>query len=125
MKRIAMRSVAIWILVLLLLGGLGFFLVEYVMYSDQWVLAQGSPHIYKGDNINTGKVLSRDGILLLDNTDGRRYGADEELRTSMIHWLGDRYGYISAPAWQPMQRKWRALICSRVFIPARRAAQPP
>ena len=98
MKRIAMRSVTIWILVLLLLGGLGFFLVEYVMYSDQWVLAQGSPHIYKGDNINTGKVLDRDGVLLLDTTDGRTYGATTELRSSMIHWLGDRYGYISAPA---------------------------
>lgn len=98
MKRIAMRSVTIWILVLLLLGGLGFFLVEYVMYSDQWVLAQGSPHIYKGDNINTGKVVSQDGVLLLDNTNGRSYSANEELRSSMIHWLGDRYGYISAPA---------------------------
>lgn len=98
MKRIAMRSVAIWILVLLLLGGLGFFLVEYVMYSDQWVLSQGSPHIYKGDNIATGKVLDRDGILLLDTSDKRTYGATKELRSSMIHWLGDRYGYISAPA---------------------------
>lgn len=98
MKRIAMRSVAIWILVLLLLGGLGFFLVEYVMYSDQWVLAKGSPHIYKGDNINTGKVLDREGVLLMDNTGSRSYGATGELRSSMIHWLGDRYGYISAPA---------------------------
>lgn len=98
MKRIAMRSVTIWILVLLLLGGLGFFLVEYVMYSDQWVLAQGSPHIYKGDNINTGKVVDRGGVLLLDTTNGRTYGATKELRSSMIHWLGDRYGYISAPA---------------------------
>ena len=98
MKRIAMRSMAIWVLILLLLGGLGFFLVEYVMYSDQWVLAKGSPHIYKGDNINTGKVLDREGVLLLDTTDGRSYGATKELRSSMIHWLGDRYGYISAPA---------------------------
>lgn len=98
MKRIAMRSVTIWILVLLLLGGLGFFLVEYVMYSDQWVLAQGSPHIYKGDNINTGKVVDREGVLLLDTADGRTYGETKELRSSMIHWLGDRYGYISAPA---------------------------
>ena len=98
MKRIAMRSVAIWVLILLLLGGLGFFLVEYIMYSDQWVLAQGSPHIYKGDNINTGKVLDREGILLLDTTDGRSYATTKELRSSVIHWLGDRLGFISAPA---------------------------
>lgn len=98
MKRIAMRSVTIWILVLVLLGGLGFFLVEYAMYSDDWVLSQGSPHIYKGDNINTGKVLDRDGMLLLDTSGNRTYGGTKELKSSMIHWLGDRYGYISAPA---------------------------
>lgn len=98
MKRIAMRSVTIWILVLLLLGGLGFFMMEYVMYSDQWVLSQGSPHIYKGDNINTGVVVDRDGVILLDNTGERTYSSSKELRSSMIHWLGDRYGYISAPA---------------------------
>lgn len=98
MRRIAMRSITIWILILLLLGGVGFFLVEYVMYSDQWVLAQGSPHIYKGDNIATGKVLDRDGVLLLDTTDERTYASTKELRSATIHWLGDRYGYISAPA---------------------------
>ena len=98
MKRVAMRSVTIWILVLFLLGGLGFFLVEYVLHSNEWVLSQGSPHIYKGDNINTGKVVDREGILLLDNTGDRTYSENKELRSSMIHWLGDRYGYISAPA---------------------------
>lgn len=98
MKRVAMRSVTIWILVLLLLGGLVFFLGEYVLHSKEWVLSQGSPHIYKGDNINTGKVVDRDGILLLDNTGDRTYSDNQELRSSMIHWLGDRYGYISAPA---------------------------
>ena len=98
MRRIAMRSVTIWILILLLLGGLGFFLVEYVMYSDQWVLSQGSPHIYKGDNIATGVVLDRDGVVLLDTSGDRTYASTKELRSATIHWLGDRYGYISAPA---------------------------
>ena len=99
MKRIAMRSLTIWLLVLLLLGGLGFFLVEYVMHSKQWVMSQGSPHIYKGDKTTAnGVFLDREGILLLDTTNGRTYGATEQLRSSTIHWLGDRYGYISAPA---------------------------
>lgn len=98
MRRIAMRSITIWILILLLLGGLGFFLVEYVMYGDQWVLSQGSPHIYKGDNIATGVVLDREGVVLLDTSEGRTYAATKELRSATIHWLGDRYGYISAPA---------------------------
>lgn len=98
MKRIAMRSVAVWLLVLALLGGLGFFVVEYVLYGDQWVLSQGSPHIYNGDNINTGVVVDREGILLLDTSGNRTYSATKELRSAMVHWMGDRYGYISAPA---------------------------
>lgn len=98
MKRIALRSFTIWLLVLVLLGGLGFFIVEYVLYSDQWVLSQGSPHIYNGDNIDTGVVVDREGVQLLDTSGNRTYSATKELRESMIHWLGDRYGYISAPA---------------------------
>ncbi len=98
MKRIALRSATIWILVLVLLGGLGFFLFEYFMYGDQWVISQGSPHIYSGENIDTGIVLDRDGILLLDTSDNRTYSATKELRASMVHWLGDRNGSVSAPA---------------------------
>ena len=98
MKRIAMRSFAIWLLVLTLLGGIGFFLVEYLIYGDEWVLSQGSPHIYNGDNINTGVVVDREGILLLDTSGNRTYSATQELRSATVHWMGDRYGYISAPA---------------------------
>lgn len=98
MKRIAMRSAVIWALILLLLGGLVFFLVEYFMYSDQWVLSAGSPHVYNGGNINTGVIVDREGYLLLDTTQDRAYSTSKELRSSMIHWLGDRYGFISAPA---------------------------
>lgn len=98
MNRIAMRTVAIWVLMAILLGGIAFFLVEYFMYGDQWVMTQGSPHIYSGNNINTGTIVDRDGVLLMDTSEDRTYGATKELRLSMVHWLGDRYGYISAPA---------------------------
>ena len=98
MKRIAIRSGAIWLLVLVLVGGLSFFLFEYLAYGNQWVISPGSPHIYNGDNINTGVVVDRDGVLLLDTSGNRTYSQDPELRKAMIHWLGDRDGYISAPA---------------------------
>lgn len=98
MKRIAMRTAVIWALIVALLGGVVFFLVEYFMKADQWVLSQGSPHIYNGDNINTGIVVDREGYLLLDTSGDRTYSTSSELRSAMIHWLGDRYGYISSPA---------------------------
>ena len=35
--------------------------------------------------------------MLLDTTSGREYAQDGQLRASMVHWLGDREGNISAP----------------------------
>ena len=81
-----------------LLGGIVFFLAEYFLYGDQWVMTQGSPHVYNGNNIDTGTIVDREGVLLLDTSENRCYGATKEIRQSMVHWLGDRYGYISAPA---------------------------
>ena len=98
MDRIARRSSAIILLVVLLLGGLGFFVAEYFLKADKWVMTQGSPHVYNGSNIGCGIVTDRDGVLLLDTNDGRVYASDASLRASTLHWLGDRYGYISAPA---------------------------
>lgn len=103
MKRIAIRSMAVWVLILSLLGGMGFFLVEYTINKDRWVVSQGGAQINQSNQINkvnaihTGKVLSREGVLLLDIGEKRTYAGTQELRASMIHWLGDRYGNISAP----------------------------
>lgn len=103
MKRIAIRSMAVWVLILSLLGGMGFFLAEYTMNKDQWLGSQGSsqvnqsPQSIQVDAIHTGKVVDRDGVLLLDIVGKKKiYSGPEELRTSVIHWLGDRQGNISA-----------------------------
>ena len=98
MNRIARRTAAIWVLLALLLGGLAFFLIEYFLHSDEWVLTPGSPHLYSGTNINTGVITDRDGTVLLDTSGNRTYATTKEVRASMVHWLGDRHGYISAPA---------------------------
>lgn len=98
MNRIARRSITILILAGVLLGGVGFFLVEYFIHADDWVMHAGSPHVYSGPNIGCGVVTDRNGILLLDMNGSRTYAVTRELRQSTLHWLGDRYGYISAPA---------------------------
>ena len=98
MNRIARRSMVTLVLVLFLAGGFGFFLVEYFTKSSDWVIHAGSPHVYNGGNIGCGVIVDRDGALLLDTTDGRTYSNSEQLRKATIHWVGDRYGNISAPA---------------------------
>ena len=51
MNRIASRATALFLVCALLLGGFVFFLVEYLVKAEDWVLFPGSPHIYTGGNI--------------------------------------------------------------------------
>lgn len=98
MNRITRRASALLLLVLALVGGLGFFVFEYFTKADQWVVSAGSPHIYNSSNIGCGQVYDRNGELLLDITESRTYASDETVRLATLHWLGDRKGSISAPA---------------------------
>lgn len=98
MNRIMGRARVLLILILVLALGVGFFLGEYLVYGDNWILFAGSPHIYNAGNIGCGTITDRDGILMLDLTGGRTYSQNALLRSATIHWLGDRQGNISAPA---------------------------
>jgi len=98
MNRIATRVWALLLFVTVLLGGFGFFLSEYFTKGSDWVVVPGSPHVYNGENIGCGVVVDRDSTLLVDLNDGRVYSNIEDLRRATVHWIGDRYGSISAPA---------------------------
>lgn len=98
MNRVTRRASAVLLLVLVLVGGLFFFIYEYFTKADQWVVSAGSPHIYNSSNIGCGQVYDRSGTLLLDITEKRTYASDKSVRLSTLHWLGDRNGSISAPA---------------------------
>ena len=98
MNRVAKRSTIALVLAVILLGGMCLFLVEYVMNAEDWVVHEGNPHVYTGVNIGCGTITDRSGQVLMSATDKRIYADDAAVRKATIHWLGDRYGYISAPA---------------------------
>ena len=98
MDKVMKRARIVIVLVLVLTLGLGFFLGEYLIKSDSWIMFPGSPHIYNAGNIGCGVIADRDGNLLLDLKNGRTYASNVPLKRSVIHWLGDRGGRISAPA---------------------------
>lgn len=98
MNRVTRRAASLFVLVLLLVGGLCFFLYEYATQASTWVVSAGSPHVYNSTNIGCGQVVDRSGTLLLDITEKRTYAEDLNVRKSTLHWLGDRKGQISAPA---------------------------
>lgn len=98
MNRVRNRAWIMMLFLLVLLGGMCFFLLEYTMKAPQWVTFRGSPHVYQGTSAVAGTVLDRDGTVLMDTGESRKYAENLTLRQSMLHWLGDRQGNISAPA---------------------------
>lgn len=98
MNRIAKRSFTVTLLVLLLMGGFIFFLVEYAMNASQWAVSDNSPHVYDDDSYQSGTVYDRDGNILLDRGSSWTYSADEQIRKATLHWIGDRQGNIQLPA---------------------------
>ncbi len=99
MNRIAGRAWSLLLIVSILLGGLGFFLYEYKMYSENWVLHTGNPHVYQGSQqtLASGTVVDRHGNFLLNLADKRSYSSNAAWRMATLHWLGDRAGNIHAP----------------------------
>ena len=97
MKKVSARAFFALLLAGILLAGTIGFVISYFMNAGKWVTFSGSPHVYTGTNLNSGIVTDRDGTLLLDSTDGRVYSDNVATRTSTMHLLGDRYGYVYAP----------------------------
>ena len=94
MKKISGRAVVTTLLSLLVLIGLGLFVVQYILEAPAWVTFQGSPHVYSGGNISAGTIVDRQGVTVLTN--GREYAGDEMIRKATMHLLGDKHGYIEA-----------------------------
>ena len=97
MNKVVKRAAAMLILVAILAGGMIFFVVDYILNSKDWVLSSGSPHVYTDYSSVCGVITDRTGTVLMDTSDGRVYTLDALLRSSVIHWLGDRRGNISVP----------------------------
>ena len=98
MNRVTKRTWLMGLFIGILLGGMLFFLWEYITEADEWVSFSGSPHVYNNTNIGCGTVTDRSGKTLLDLTEERSYAEDAATRKSTLHWLGDRNGFINASA---------------------------
>ena len=98
MHRVTKRTWVMYVFLLVLLLGMGFFLWEYMTQAQRWVAATGSPHLYNNSNIGCGTITDRSGTVLLDISTSRSYAEDSVTRESTLHWLGDRKGFISASA---------------------------
>ena len=98
MNRVTKRTWLMGLFVLILMGGMVFFLADYWSHAAQWISAPGSPHVSNHSNIGVGTITDRFGTVLLDMGAERIYSPSETTRKSTLHWVGDRQGKISAGA---------------------------
>ena len=97
MNRVIGRSAILMILVIALAAGCFVFAGEFFFYSKDWVMTEGSPHIYTDFSSVCGQITDRNGFVLLETENGRVYSSDPLVNRTMIHWLGDKDGFIYAP----------------------------
>ena len=97
MNRVSKRAWALVVLIAVLLGGLGFFLGEYLIHASAWVSHTASPHLFGSSGVGTGTVVDRNGTTLLTMGSSDEYAESAAVRKSTLHWLGDREGKITAP----------------------------
>jgi len=97
-NRVTKRTWLMSLFVLILVGGMVFFLVDYWRNAATWVSSPGSPHVFRHANLGVGTVTDRSGTILLDLSGDRTYAESALTRKSTLHWLGDRKGNIHASA---------------------------
>lgn len=95
MNKLAKRAWFTLALAGVLAMGLVVIIVRYFTQAQDWVTFQNSPHVYQSGVMDSGRIVDRDGVLLLDASHGRDYASDYALRCAMLHLLGDTQGNIS------------------------------
>lgn len=97
MNKIAHRTYFALLLAIALIVGLVTFTVRYALHAEQWVGFTGSPHLYTDGQLDADlTLLDRSGEMVYSSDDGGTYADGPLGRSSMLHLLGDREGWIAS-----------------------------
>lgn len=96
MKTTGKRSAFLLFFLLIFVGGLCFFLFEYLTDGGKWAMQPYNAHLSGTSTTANGSVVDRHGLKLLTTQDGKRtYSDDETVRKSTLHLVGDSAGNIA------------------------------
>ena len=97
MKTVGFRSIVLYLLLLVFVGGLGYFTFNLVLHGSQWAMQPYNGHLYADDTtVEMGQIKDRNGNLLAYTENGERiYSDSQAVRLSLLHTVGDPYSNIS------------------------------
>lgn len=99
MKKLEKRAIICLTLAAILFMGVGVFVYRFVAHGDQWATFYANQHIYSEGQLAQGRVYDRNGVLLVENSEGKvKYNDDEGIRTATVHAVGDKNGNIATAA---------------------------
>ena len=98
MKSASNRIKIMWIFIALSLAGAAFLLFSLITQGGTWATSTRNSHLYiNGTLIGAGNITDADGEILCATADGKRtFDEDSEVRSSLLHVVGDNHGFISS-----------------------------
>ena len=119
MKKIEKRTFVCLALTLVLLLGLGLFVLRFFLKGGDWASFAANRHLYNSNgSLAVGRVLDRDGDVLswVDESGNRQYYENATVRKATLHAVGDLSGSIGTSALVALPISCRATISSPARI---------
>jgi len=99
MNKVRTRSLSLYLLIAVAVLGMGFYVVRYIIYGNEWASAPFNAAVYHKGALAVGRVTDRNGVILADVTDGKRsFAESKDVRRATLHAVGDLNGNIGTGA---------------------------
>ena len=98
MNKVKRRAMSALLVAVLVLGGIGVYIVRYIEHGAEWATFAANSSVYTSGVLSTGTLTDRSGVVLATANGGSRsYAEDAAVRTACYQAVGD-YTATSAPA---------------------------
>ncbi|MBQ7459840.1 MAG: penicillin-binding protein [Oscillospiraceae bacterium] len=95
MKKLKLRSIPIFMLILLIIAGMGLFSFRLAGDGAKWASSRVNGNVYASGRLTRGEIFSREGELLIEySAGGPQYSEDPEVRKATVHLIGDKNGNV-------------------------------
>ena len=99
MNKVKRRAMSALLVAVLVLGGIGVYIVRYIEHGAEWATFAANSSVYTSGVLNTGTLTDRSGVVLATASGGSRsYAEDAAVRKACYQAVGDYTGNIGTGA---------------------------